>query len=93
MTKLKPVWIEFPNQERRLIKLEVEERVSTALEPHLSGQDLELLRSGALILHTPDGYAIHPNETRGSEIPSGVDCIVMIDPERVVGAGSVPGPA
>ena len=85
MSELRPIWIEFPNQERKMIKIEETQQVAEALESHLNGQDLELLQSGSLILHTPDGHAVKPRETEGRDLPPLSEYIVMIDPERVVG--------
>ena len=93
MTELRPIWIEFPNQERKMIKIEERQRLAEALEAYLSGQDLELLRSGSLVLHTPEGYAVRPKETEGRDLPALGEYVMMIDPERVVGGARVRGSA
>jgi hypothetical protein len=78
------IFISLPGKEKSLVKVEADETIKEALSRHLSGHDKELLDSGKLVLHTPEGRNVNLDFT-GKDLTAGSEFTVQIDPVSTVG--------
>jgi len=68
--RLTNITVRLPDGEPRLVKVEADQTLRSALEPQLSGHDRELLESGKLILHTSSGQKV-PLDFQGRDLTPG----------------------